>query len=134
MFYIMVYCEDIVMGKTVNRFVAEPFVNEFGETINPGDRVVYVTHSYKRVNMGKAWFDGVFKNDKGSVVLTRVRGIRSTKSIETGETKTHMYRHYDWGTREYVDRSYEYKERVDIACEPYGTTVLQHHRIIKIED
>ena len=122
------------MGKTINQFVAEPFVTDLGQTINPGDRVAYVTHAYKRVNMGKAWFDGVFKNDKDRVVLTRVRGIRATKSVETGEVKTHTYRHYDWNSREYVDRSYEYKERVDVPCEPYGTTVLQNHRIIKIED
>lgn len=121
------------MGKTVYQFVAEPFVTELGQTINPGDRVAYVTHSYKRVYMRKAWFDGVFKNSKGEVVLTRVRGIRATKSVETGEVKSHTYRYYDRGTQTYVDRTYEFKERVDVSCEPYGTTVLQNHRIIKIE-
>lgn len=122
------------MGKTINEFVAESFANDLGQTINPGDRVAYVTYGYKQVRMRKAWFDGVFKDNKGNVVLTRVRGIHDTKSVETGEVKTHTYPHYDWNTRAYVDRSYEYKERVDVPCEPYGTTVLQNHRIIKIED
>jgi len=122
------------MGKTIHNFIAEPFVTELGQTINPGDRVAYVTYAYKRVRMRKAWFDGVFKDDDGEVVLTRVRGIRATKSVETGEVKTQTYRDYDWGTRACVDRTYEYKERVDVPCEPYGTTVLQNHRIIKIED
>lgn len=121
------------MGKTINQFVAEPFVTELGQTINPGDRVAYVTYGYKQVRMRKAWFDGVFKDDAGNVVLTRVRGIRATKPVETGEVKTHTYRHYDRNTREYVDRSYEYKERVDVECEPYGYSILQNHRIIKIE-
>ena len=122
------------MGKTINQFVSEPFVTELGQTINPGDRVAYVTYGYKQVRMRKAWFDGVFKDNAGNVVLTRVRGIRDTKSVEIGEVKTWSYRHYDRNSREYVDRSYEYKERVDVPCEPYGTTVLQNHRIIKIED
>lgn len=121
------------MGKTINQFVAEPFVTELGQTINPGDRVAYVTYGYKQVRMRKAWFDGVFKDDAGNVVLTRVRGIRANKPVETGEVKTHTYRHYDWNTREYVDRSYEYKEWVDVECEPYGYSILQNHRIIKIE-
>lgn len=121
------------MGKNVYQFVAEPFVTELGQTINPGDRVAYVTYGYKQVRMRKAWFDGVFKDTRGNVILTRVRGIRTMKSVETGETKTHTYRHYDWHTREYVDRSYEYQERVDVACEPYGYSILQCHRMIKIE-
>ena len=120
------------MGKNVYQFVAEPFVNRLGQTINPGDRVGYVTHSHG-VYLGKGWFDGVFKDTKGRVMLTRVRGIRTIKSVETGEVKTHTYRHYDWRTREYVDRSYDYRERVDVVCEPYGYSILQNHRIIKIE-
>lgn len=121
------------MGKNVYQFVAEPFVNQLGQTINPGDRVGYVTHGNHRVNLGKGWFDGVFKDTRGRVMLTRVRGIRTIKSVETGEVKTHTYRHYDWRTREYVDRSYDYRERVDVVCEPYGYSILQNHRIIKIE-
>ena len=120
------------MGKTINQFVAEPFVTELGQTINPGDRVAYVSHGYG-VHMGKAWFDGVFKNDEGEVVSTRVRGIHETKSVETGEVKTHTYKFYDFNARAYVDRSYEYRERINMPCEPYGTTTLQRNRLFKIE-
>lgn len=120
------------MGKTVNKFVAEPFVNKLGQTINPGDQVAYVTHGYK-VYTGKGWFDGVFKNEDGDVVSTRVRGIKRTKYVETGEVKTHTYKTYDYVARAYVERSYEYRKKVKVPCEPYGTTTLQHNRLFKIE-
>lgn len=124
------------MGKTINTFVAEPFTNSIGQTINPGDRVVYVTHGYS-VHMGKGWFDGVYKNKKGKVVLTRVRGIHETKTELTGNKLTHSYmgHEYDRETRSYVPamRSYEYDETVTISVEPYGMTNLQNHLMIKIE-
>lgn len=120
------------MGKNVYQFVAEPFVNKLGQTINPGDRVGYVTHSH-RVNLGKGWFDGVFKDSEGRVTLTRVRGIRDTKMVETGEVETVTYKAYDWKTTSYVDRSYEHKKLVKVSCEPYGYSILQCHRMFKIE-
>jgi len=121
------------MSKTINKFVSEPFVNKLGQTINPGDRIGYVTHSH-RVHLNKGWFDGVFKDDKGKVVSTRVRGISDTKMVETGEVETVTYKAYDWKTKSYVDRSYDHKVFVKVSCEPYGTTTLQRNRIIKIED
>ena len=120
------------MGKTINKFVAEPFVNKLGQTINPGDRVAFVTHSH-HVYTGKGWFDGVFKNDEGEVVSTRVRGTNDTKYVETGEVKTHTYKHYDYVARAYVERSYEYREKIKVSCEPYGTTTLKRNRVFKIE-
>ena len=122
--------------KTINTFVAEPFTNDFGQTINPGDRVAYVTHGYS-VHMGKGWFDGVFKNANGKVVLTRVRGIADTKPVPTGKTITHTYMSYvhDSETHTYipVEKSYDHPETETVSCEPYGTTILQRHRMIKIE-
>lgn len=125
------------MGKTINEFVAEPYTNQIGQTINPGDRVAYVTHGY-RVHMGKGWFDGVFKDSKGNVVLTRVRGICTTKSVPTGKMVTHTYKtpEYtpDGGSYVWVDKEHEYPEYVQVPCEPHGTAILQRHRIIKIEE
>lgn len=124
------------MGKTINEFVAEPFTDVFGQTINPGDRVAYVTHGYT-VTMGKGWFDGVFKNSDGDVVLTRVRGIADIKSVPTGAIVTRKYTHrmYDFKTGSYEDKeySYDHPEYVSVPCEPYGTALLQRHRMIKIE-
>lgn len=124
------------MGKTINTFVAEPFTNSFGQTINPGDRVAYITHGWS-VHMGKGRFDGVFKDPKGQIVLTRVRDIRDTKTVLTGNIKTRTYwaHEYDRTTRTYipVEKSYDYQETEIVSCEPYGVALLQRHRMIKLE-
>jgi hypothetical protein len=125
------------MGKTVNKFVAESFTNVLGQTINPGDRVAYVTHSHS-VYMHKAWFAGVFKNERGEIVRTRVRGVRNTKYVPTGKIITYEYKTHDYdnNTRKWVPvtKTSSYPETVEVECEPTGTTALQCHRIIKIED
>lgn len=124
------------MGKTINTFVSESFVNSIGQTINPGDRVAYVVHGYS-VTVGKGYFDGVYKNKNGKVVLTRVRGLMDTKTVLTGNklTETYMGKEYDRETRTFVpvERSYVRSETVTVPCEPYGMTNLQRHRMIKIE-
>lgn len=126
------------MGKTINKFVAEPFTNKLGQTINPGDRVAYVTHSRSSVYMGKAWFDGVFKNERGEIVFTRVRGVRNTKYVPTGKIITYKYNTHDYDNIKRmwvpVTKTSSYHETVEVECEPTGTTALQCHRIIKLED
>ncbi len=118
------------MSKSVNTFVAEPFKNNFGQTINPGDKVAYVTNSRHMVDMRKGWFDGVFKNNKGEIVFTRIRGIKNTKYVKTG--KIIEYKYIRWEDKTPAVGHYPETKLVD--CEPEGTTVLQCHRIIKIEE
>jgi len=122
------------MGKPYNQFSAEPFVNAVGQTINPGDRVAYVTMGYnKRVNQNTGWFDGVCKDPKnGKVVLTRVRGIKNKKTMATGKVLTQHYKTWDYNQSKYVVRSYDYAETVEVDVEPYGKTNLQRHRLFKI--
>lgn len=123
------------MGKTINEFVAEPYTTELGDTINPGDRVAYITHSHS-VTMGKGWFDGVFKDAKGNVMFTRVRGVNNTKYVPTDTTKTYSYTKtvYDRETRTFkqVEETREYPEYKEVSCEPHGTALLQRHRIVKL--
>lgn len=122
------------MGKPYNQFSAEPFVNEIGQTINPGDRVAYVTQGYnKRVSQNTGWFDGVYKDpDKGSVVLTRIRGIKNKKTVATGNMITSHFKAWSAQESRWVQRSYEYPETVVVDVEPYSKTILQRHRIFKI--
>jgi hypothetical protein len=124
------------MGKPYNQFSAEPFVNAVGQTINPGDRVAYVTMGYnKRVNQNTGWFDGVLKDPKnGKVVLTRVRGINTRKTMATGNVITKHYKRWDYSTNppKEVDSHYTYNETVQVDVEPYGKTNLQRHRLFKI--
>jgi hypothetical protein len=122
------------MGKPYNQFVAEPFVNAVGQTINPGDRVAYVTMGYNKcVNQNTGWFEGVLKDpDNGKVVFTRIRGINTTKTMATGKMITAQYQRWNIATGKYVDESYSYPEIVKVDVEPYGTTILQRHRLFKI--
>ena len=121
------------MGKTLTTFVAEPFVNDIGQTINPGDRVAYFAHGYS-ITFRKGWFDGVFKDERGDVVFTRVRGIHTEKSVLTGKMLKGESVRWNYETRGYEPYTYEYPEYERVQVEPHGTTVLQRHRIAKIED
>lgn len=120
------------MGKNVNQFVAEPFTNSIGQTINPGDRVAYVSHGYT-VTVGNGVFAGVFKDSGGRVLSTRVSGIKTSKEVKTGRKITRTYSIYDWDKKCNVEHSYEYDEYKIVECEPYGSTCLQRSRIFKIE-
>ncbi|CAB4140369.1 hypothetical protein UFOVP395_18 [uncultured Caudovirales phage] len=121
------------MSKPYNKFVAEPFTNKIGQTIDPGDRVAYVTTCTGRVYQGTGWFDGVYKDpDNGRVVLTRVRGIKNKKTMATGKIITHIYQAWSFQENRHVERSYQYPETVEVDCEPHGFTNLQCHRMFKI--
>jgi hypothetical protein len=121
------------MAKTLYEFVAEPFTNYIGQTVNPGDRVAYVTCSTGRVYQNTGWFDGVFKDRKnGRVMMTRIRGVKAKKTVTTGKKITHTYQTWSFQENRYVQRSYDYPETVEVAVEPYGTTALQCNRLFKI--
>lgn len=44
-------------------FFAESFTNHIGQTINPGDKVVFISNSYKTISVKKGLFRGVFKGN-----------------------------------------------------------------------
>ena len=43
----------------MSELVVEPFTNEFGQVINPGDEVIFISTSYKQTNIRKGVFAGV---------------------------------------------------------------------------
>ena len=47
----------------MSELVVEPFTNEFGQVINPGDEVLFISTSYKQTNIRKGVFAGVWYND-----------------------------------------------------------------------
>lgn len=74
------------MSYTVNRFSAEPFTNEFGQVIIPGDEVVYAGTSWHRTTMRKAIFEGVYwgksyRSAGETVVAVRCGGIPEKKFV-----------------------------------------------------
>ena len=121
------------MGKPYNMFVIEPFVNAIGQTINPGDRVAYISKCGNRIYQNTGWFNGVYKNpNNGRVVLTNIRGVHNKKTVATGNVLTHTYQAWSFEKNRHVDRTYQYPETVEVDVEPYGFTNLQCHRIFKI--
>lgn len=109
------------MAKTKNTLVHEAFTNEIGQTINPGDRVAYVSHGYS-VHQNTGYFDGVYKNKQGNIVFTRISGIHTTKMVDNGRTSEYTY----------GGKVHTYKVYDKVECAPHGSTVLQRHRIFKI--
>ena len=62
--------------ERVNTFSAEPFTNEIGQTLNPGDKVVAVSTGYgHQVNVFEGVFEGVYRGNlynKGKITGTRI--------------------------------------------------------------
>lgn len=102
--------------------VAEAFTNEFGQTIQPGDDVVYVGTGYghsTRVNRGK--FAGVYY-DMGRTYLRDEKGqyIRDEKGNAKFEMKQYVkaVRIDGVPSRQYDYKAKEYKDKVRCAILP----------------
>lgn len=86
-------------------FVAESFVNDLGQTINPGDEVIYIGSGYSHsTKVRRGVFDGVYKetyrpydfktrsylDEHVRVSAVRVGGVKDTRwnyNYDTGEGK-----------------------------------------------
>jgi len=58
-----------------NTFVAKPFVNEFNQTINPGDPVIYAGSSWKQTSIRSGTYEGVYEHPKYGVQSVRVGNV-----------------------------------------------------------
>lgn len=96
--------------STVNRFSAEPFTNEFGQVINPGDPVIYAGSAWKSTRIRKAVFEGVYygKNwrDEGETIQAVRCGNIPTKKFVWDEpydrNKKDQKWHYEAGERKAI--------------------------------
>lgn len=74
------------------KFVAEPFTNEFGQIINPGDPVLYVGTAWKSSSVRRGVYAGVYKGNDYSynretrkydstykIKAVKVTGVPTTK-------------------------------------------------------
>jgi hypothetical protein len=126
----------------------EPFKNEFGQTINPGDEVVYVATGYSHqvsVNRGRyqgLWYKNVtrtreVKDDDGNVVMEERYGRQYPKREYYTEMAPTAVRLNN------VPRGYKYTEvwneekqrKVWTKTDEmrYGTTTLPLMRVYKID-
>lgn len=58
-----------------NTFVVESFVNSIGQTVNPGDDVVYVGSSWSNTSVNTGKFAGVYKDKNGKPQAVKVAGV-----------------------------------------------------------
>jgi hypothetical protein len=115
------------MTEKVQRY-AEPFVNSFGDVIQPGDEVYAVTVSTSRTAVSKGKYIGVTKSSgwRGEEVKRVQLEVEAKRSYwyfkDTGERTT-------WN--EYY---YKQKDRdVGMGYEPYKRiTTLQLNRIMPV--
>jgi hypothetical protein len=114
--------------------VAEAYTNEFGQTIQPGDEVVYVGTGYghsTRVNRGK--FAGVYYST-GRVYLKDEKGayIRD----ENGNVKLDMKQYVKAVRVDSVSRKtwkYDYKTGKGEYVNQLGCAILPLKRVYKID-
>ena len=127
--------------------VVEPWTNEFGQTINPGDEVIYAGTSWKRTTMRKGIFAGVrygdvtktryLTDEQGRYIKEEVIGrngepagwYRNKSVTETTRQVVSVRvdkvnRGSKWG---YVDGKYQKLDDVH-----YGTATLPLMRVYKL--
>jgi hypothetical protein len=69
-------------------FKAIPFVNEFKQTVDPGDEVMYAGTSWHYTSFRKAKYEGVYTNPiTGEVLAVKVSGV-TDRWMDEGETRT----------------------------------------------
>lgn len=72
-------------------FCVEPFVNELGQTINPGDQVIYVGTSWGSTRVGRGVYEGVYYRTRDRYFYNRetkktevARGKRAIDAVRVG--------------------------------------------------
>lgn len=92
-----------------NKFVARPYVNEIGQELLPGDKVVCVTTGYSHsVSTFTGIYEGVTVDSQDRVRTLSISGIPKRK----------------W--------NYDYKTRQGSYTDYIGKTALQRKRAYKI--
>lgn len=87
-------------------FKAEPYLNDLNETINPGDKVLFVSKSGASVKVRTGVYDGVFRDKDGEITAQRVRHYPGFRYDVDGE-REYSYVNYKgetvtWKSPNYV--------------------------------
>jgi plastocyanin len=126
------------MSYRVNKFVPESYTNDLGQTLNPGDDVVFVTTGYShhvRVETGK--FEGVYRNlENEKVAGTRIGTVPiHTHDIvyaEDGEHEEQIWKGWDQKTWRYIYEKTGRRYNL-IPVVKYRKSSLQRNRVFKLE-
>jgi hypothetical protein len=132
-------------------FVAEAFTNEFGQTIQPGEDVLFAGSSWKRTSIRKGKFKGVrygdvfrteyFKDAEGNYIKEEKTAWNGTKyfahKTETKKSrevvavvieKVNRGKAWKW-----VDRPDGSRDYVVTDEDLFGTSILPLKRVYKLE-
>lgn len=132
-------------------FVAEAFTNEFGQTIQPGDDVLFAGSSWKRTSIRRGKFKGVryalvfrteyIKDAEGKYIQEEKTAWNGTKYfVNKSETKQSrevvavviekVNRGKKW---KWVDHPDGTKDYVKTDEDMFGTSILPLKRVYKLE-
>lgn len=126
------------MSYRVNELVVESYVNDLGQTLHPGDEVVFVTTGYgHRVAIETGKFEGVYRN----LTTKKIAGTRiGTVPIHTndrvfcedGEHEETVYK--GWDSTKYRSIYEKTGRRYNLVpVVKYRKSSLQRNRVFKIE-
>jgi hypothetical protein len=121
--------------ERVNTFSAEPFTNEIGQTLNPGDKVIAVSTGYgHQVSVFEGVFEGVYRGNlynKGKITGTRVGQVpvnwNERVYSEDGEYEEVRF---DYNVYRSVPTGLRYNL---IPKTRYRKSSLQRNRVFKID-
>ena len=126
------------MSYRVNKFVSESFTNDLGQTLQPGDDVVFVTTGYGhnvRIETGK--FEGVYRNLKNENIAGTRIGTVPVHTHEIVYAEDGEHEEFDWGSWDNEKRRYVVnptgKRYNRIPVVKYRKSSLQLNRVFKIE-
>lgn len=115
-------------------FKVESYTNEFGQTINPGDDVIYAGTSYKSTTLRAAKFAGVYYdnvrksvhrvNENGDPVLNE-RGYRIWDTVSNYEPVAVK-------VTDVIDRFYHYEEKKYVEGVRPRPAILPYMRVYKL--
>lgn len=127
--------------------VIEPFINEFGQTINPGDEVIFAGTSWKQTRINKGIFAGVrygnvtrthyLKDENGQYIKEERKNayngstyfVNKTERVTSREVVAVRVEKVNRGHKyAYVDGKYTKTDEVQ-----YGVSTLPLKRVYKID-
>jgi hypothetical protein len=136
----------------MTEFVSEPWTNDLGQTINPGDEVIFAGTSWKQTTIRKGIFGGVrygnvtrsfyVKDENGDFIKEDYTERWSGKTYQRNKMESKTTREVVAVRVEKVNRGFKYKSYYDENGKyrhektdeiDYGVSTLPLKRVYKID-
>lgn len=131
----------------MSELVIEPFTNEFGQVINPGDEVIFAGTSWKQTHINKGIFAGVryadvtrthyLKDENGQYIKEERKIARNGSTYFTNKTESVTTREVVAVRVEKVNRGYKYAyvdgKYIKTDEIHYGVSTLPLKRVYKMD-